>query len=98
MKTEGKVKCGAHGWQDETFVCQHIGESLRTGVPVGFYCANEEPSLRPDAWCSVCEEARIAAGGDWTDETYKLLFIQLLCAACYDHAKDIAERGHKLVQ
>jgi hypothetical protein len=30
-----KISCGVHGWQDQTFVCQHIAESLRTGIPVG---------------------------------------------------------------
>ena len=94
----GKVKCSTHGLQDETFVCEHIVNSMRTRVPVGFHWPSESDERRPDAWCSACEEARIAAGGDWTDEVMKVVDIQLLCAACYDHAKGILEAGRKVTQ
>jgi hypothetical protein len=42
----------------------------------------------------------VAAQGedDWTEELMKLVDPQLLCGACYDYAKDIAFRGHKLKQ
>jgi hypothetical protein len=98
MTIPDKVKCDVHGTQDEAFVCQHIFRSLHTGVPVGFYWADEYPSKHPDAWCSACEEARVAAGGEWMDEAYELLDIKLVCGACHDYAKDIWLRGHKLTQ
>lgn len=95
---DGKIRCSTHGLQDETFVCEHIINSTRTGVPVGFHWPAESDQPRPDAWCSACDEARIAAGGDWTDEVYKILNIKLLCGACYDYAKCIWEAGRKVVQ
>jgi hypothetical protein len=93
-----KVKCATHGWQDESFVCQHIVESLHTGAAVGFHWPAGSESLHPDAWCSACESARVSAGGDWTPEVEKLLNIKLLCGACYDHAKGIWSRGYKAAQ
>ena len=43
------ISCDIHGDQEETFVCQHLVDSLHTRKPVGFYCASEP---RGDAWCS----------------------------------------------
>jgi hypothetical protein len=37
MSNNSKVQCETHGWQEESFVCQHIATSLQTGVPVGFH-------------------------------------------------------------
>jgi len=94
----GKVQCSTHGLQDEAFVCEHIVNSLHTGFPVGFHWPSESDQPRPDAWCSDCEEARVAAGGDWTDEVMKVVNIKILCGACYDHAKGIWEAGRKVTQ
>lgn len=63
-----KINCSVHGWQERAFVCQHIGQSLHTGVPVGFYWSSQDSSPQPDAWCGDCEKDRLAAGGDWTPE------------------------------
>lgn len=93
-----KVECATHGWQDESFVCQHIVASLHTGSPVGFHWPSASESLHPDAWCSACQAARVSAGGDWTPEVEELLNIKLLCGACYEHAKSIWSRGYKAVQ
>jgi hypothetical protein len=84
-----KMSCSVHGWQDQTFVCQHIAQSLHTGTPVGFHWSSQGKACRPDAWCSDCEEARVEAGGDWTLEVEKKLRVKLLCGACYDYAKSI---------
>jgi len=94
----GKVRCDTHGFQDETFVCEHIIHSMYTGVPVGFHWPSDSDQRRPDAWCSACEEARTAAGGDWTDKVMKVVNIKVLCGACYDHAKGIWEAGRKVTQ
>jgi hypothetical protein len=92
-----KISCGVHGWQDETFVCQHVAESLHTGVPVGFHWSSEQPDTRPDAWCAACERLRLEAGGDdWTPEVEKKLGITLLCGSCYDDAKSIWINGRKI--
>ena len=81
-----KVECSIHGPQDETFVCCHLVESLRTGNRVGFYFASEP---RGDAWCEACEEVRIREGGDWNDRSEAFANIKLLCGACYDEVKKI---------
>jgi len=96
VPSPSKVRCGIHGMQDETFVCQHIFESLKSGVPVGFVAAVDPESARPDAWCTRCEKARIEAGGQWTEEVNELLSIRLLCGACYDLAKGISMSGGKV--
>lgn len=98
MEESKKIECCVHGLQDETFVCQHIVQSLQTGVPVGFHWPEDSDQVRPDAWCAKCEDARIKAGGDWNDELYEMLNIKLLCGACYDHAKSIWSHGGKITQ
>jgi hypothetical protein len=95
MSNELKIQCATHGWQEEAFVCQHIAESLQTGVPVGFHWPPDSTNSHPDAWCDACEQSRIDAGGDWTLEAEKLLNIKLLCGACYDFAKSIWKNGQK---
>jgi hypothetical protein len=93
-----KIQCDVHGWQEMTFVCQHIAQSLHTGIPVGFHWSAKSTNARPDAWCSACEEARIEAGGDWTPVVYAKLNVKLLCGACYDHAKSIWSKGRNTTQ
>jgi hypothetical protein len=93
-----QIRCSTHGLQEETLVCHHIIESMHTGVPVGFYWPAESNQRRPDAWCTACEQARVAAGGEWTDEVMKVVNAKVLCGACYDYAKSIWERGRKVTQ
>ena len=98
MSDSQKIDCHVHGWQEQTFVCQHIANSLRTGIRVGFHWSAEQRDARPDAWCSGCEDARLEAGGDWTPEVSAKLKVKLLCAACYDYAKSIWLNGRKITQ
>lgn len=84
-----KVQCLTHGDTEATYVCRHIADSLDTGRAVGFHWPREGLSPRPDAWCSVCEEVRIAEGGDWTDAAMAFVQVQTLCSGCYDRAKNI---------
>lgn len=98
MNTPRQIECCSHGWQLESFVCRHIVRSLQTGVPVGFFWSRESKSPHPDAWCASCEEARAVGSGDWTQDLEEMLDIQLLCGACYEHAKDIWRKGYKEVQ
>jgi len=93
-----KINCQGHGWQEQTFVCQHIAQSLHTGIPVGFFWSSAQTDNRPDAWCLACEQARVEAGGDWTPEVEKKLAVKLLCGVCYDYAKSIWSKGRKLTQ
>jgi hypothetical protein len=88
-----QVECDKHGRQPETFVCQHIFESLSTGVPVGFFYAGPDDE-RGDAWCAACERARAESGeDDWTDELIEALDPRPLCGACYDDAKRLAAQA-----
>jgi hypothetical protein len=98
MSESQKISCDIHGWQEMTFVCQHIARSLHTGIPVGFHWSSQSEAVRPDAWCSACDEARTEAGGDWTPEVEKKLEVKLLCAVCYDYAKSIWSNGRKISQ
>lgn len=98
MMLPEKVLCAIHGEQDEAFVCQHIANSLHTGIPVGFFWSAESTQRHPDAWCEECEKARLAAGGDWIPEVERLLGIKLLCGSCYEYAKSIWSNGRKVAQ
>jgi hypothetical protein len=83
-----KVRCHAHGEQQETFVCQHVAQGLSEKVRVGFWWSQESPeNPRPDAWCTECENRVRATDGEWVGEAEKHLGIKILCGACYDAAK-----------
>lgn len=84
-----KVRCRNHGDEEATYVCRHIVNSLETGRAVGFHWPGESTLGRPDAWCSACEQARLAEGGDWTDAAMAVVQMQTLCGGCYDRAKNI---------
>ncbi len=82
------VDCCTHGKQQATYVCQHIVQSLRDGIPRGFWSAEPEAGdLRPDSWCSACEEMVTKSDGEWNDESENFAGVTLLCGACYDRAK-----------
>src|ERR1700742_5104249 len=98
MSDPQKIVCDLHGLQEQAFVCQHIAQSLHTGVPVGFHWSAQQTGLHPDAWCSSCEKARVDAGGKWTSEVERTLGVKLLCGACYDYAKSIWSTGRKTIQ
>jgi hypothetical protein len=83
------TECERHGVQEEAFVCGHLAQSLVSGFPVGFFWPASATEPRPDAWCSGCEERRVAAGGSWTPEAAAALKVRLVCGACYDLAKDL---------
>jgi hypothetical protein len=93
--SDGTVDCRAHGRQAETFVCRHIVDTLYTREAVGFHWPASATGLRPDAWCSECQAACDAAGGDWTDEVMSFVSVQLLCGGCYDIAKGIWLRARE---
>ena len=86
---ERTVTCYVHGPQAETFVCQHVVQTLRDGVRRGFFWAYDSDQHRPDAWCSECNSRVAATGGEWTEEVVALAKVSLLCGACYDAAKAI---------
>ncbi len=81
------VECMQHGKQQATFVCQHIVETLKDGIPRGFWWSTENPeNPRPDAWCNECE-IMVNDAGEWNDETESFAGIKLICGLCYDDAR-----------
>ena len=89
---EKYVECSSHGKQQATYVCQHIVQSLRDGTPRGFLSAEPEPGdVRPDSWCTACEDIVNNTGGEWNDESEAFAGVTLLCGACYDQAKAMNE-------
>ena len=89
MSDPRTVECERHGPQPETFVCQHIVLSLHTRLPVGFFWPRDSAEARPNAWCAECEERVKLTGGEWIGLADEQLGVSLLCAACYDEAKEL---------
>ena len=80
------AECASHGNRDATFVCQH----LASGTGLGFHWAvdPEEPDLVwPDAWCDACEDVR-RREGEWNDRSEAFAGIKLVCAGCYEQARE----------
>lgn len=88
-KLENTVECCLHGEQQETFVCQHIVQTLNDEIPRGFWWADNPENPRPDAWCSECEAMVQRTGGEWNDESEAFAQVKLLCGVCYDQAKQV---------
>ena len=90
MDDESKyIECSEHGKQQATYVCQHIVQSLLDRKPRGFWWSSEcSENPRPDAWCSECEDL-VNRVGEWNDESEGFAGVKLLCAACYDQAKEM---------
>ena len=83
------VTCPVHGDQRRTFVCKHIVQTLEDRRARGFFFADDEDGDGECAWCAECEDRRVAAGGDWSDELTDEMDIALLCGSCFDTAKRI---------
>ncbi len=57
------IECHEHGPRQQAFVCQH----LLQGEEQGFFWGTDPENPRnpcPDAWCTACDEALQAGGGD----------------------------------
>src|SRR5437867_9591355 len=57
--------------------------------PVGFWWANDPGNHRPDSWCTACNELLREEGGEWNSRSESFADIQLLCAICYDSAREL---------
>ena len=80
------VHCDKHGDRREAFVCDHL---LR-GMHQGFFTGDEPGNPHPDAWCSKCDQIRLAhagADGDWNDMSEPLIKVRLVCGDCYEEIK-----------
>ena len=89
MEEQQIVECAEHGDQQATYVCQHIIQTLKDGIPRGFWTSDDQENPRPDAWCSDCEEVVQEKNGEWDDESEEFAGVTLLCGACYDRAIEI---------
>ncbi|MEM9705404.1 MAG: hypothetical protein AAF850_04930 [Pseudomonadota bacterium] len=74
-----KLKCGAHGLQDETFVCVHITEALATGVASGFYWNSNGGVF--EALCEACN----ALSADEFERNADTI-VRSLCFGCFKDA------------
>lgn len=88
------IDCARHGKSYPTFVCHHLAE----GANRGFYCADDGDDPKPDAWCLKCNELLLANGGEWNEEAESYARITLLCASCYDTAKERNESFRQSLQ
>jgi hypothetical protein len=88
-ESQATVECTTHGAQPEAFLCKHLMGTLDTGTAIGFHWSSASTSETPDAWCNTCEEARVKAGGEWTEEAMETVGVKLICATCYRRAKRI---------
>lgn len=70
-------------------MCRHIVETLSSGTPIGFYWADDSDATYPDAWCGICEGARVEHGGEWSEEVEKGLGVTMICGVCYEKARSI---------
>jgi tetratricopeptide (TPR) repeat protein len=86
-----QVICDVHGATAPAYVCQH----LVTGKGLGFVAAEASETERPDAWCSACEKVRLAEGSEWNERSEAFAGITLICARCYDQARERNESGAK---
>ena len=95
MVDEKLVNCCRHGMQPETFVCNHIVETLTDNQPRGFWWANDPDNDRPDAWCTECNTRLRDNGGEWNEEIETFAHVRLLCGCCYDSAKAVNFQSEK---
>ena len=89
MASDDKITCRVHGEQPRAFVCQHIVAGLDSRERVGFFWfIDDRENRHPDAWCRECEARAGRHSGDWAGDALAYLKPQVLCAVCYDMAKD----------
>ena len=83
-----EVVCPEHGRQRIGLACAHIAHAIDSGKPVGFFWGDDTDNAGPDAWCTTCEAALLATpAGASTDEWFLACNFKILCAGCWDQAK-----------
>lgn len=73
MTDEHVVECDQHGPQPETFVCQHIVQSLASGQPVGFHWPADSNQECRDVWCSACHDRHERRGFEWAGDAGRVV-------------------------
>lgn len=80
--------CSQHGTQGIGLVCTHVAHAIDSGEQVGFFWGDDTDTARPDAWCLQCERALIALNGASSTQWFVDAEFKILCASCWDEAKE----------
>jgi hypothetical protein len=80
------INCCMHGDQGIGLVCIHAAIAIDSGESSGFFWSDNTDLARPDAWCSMCEQRLVREG--WSESWFKDADFKILCAACWDLAKE----------
>lgn len=83
-----KVLCDEHGSKDMSFTCIHIAMALDEKEKVGFYYSEVQDDLPQIAWCGECEQWLLDNGEEWTDVFQAKADFKMLCADCFDEARN----------
>jgi hypothetical protein len=83
---DNRIHCCTHGDQGIGLVCIHAATAMDHGESSGFFCSDNTDLARPDAWCNTCEE-RLERDG-WSQAWFNDADFKILCAACWDVAKE----------
>ena len=89
MTAEKQTMCGRHGRQGIGLVCIHVALALDSREEVGFFWGDDTDTARPDAWCGKCESTLRSMGPQRSSEWFKQSDFKILCAACWDEAKNL---------
>lgn len=84
-----------HGVNQMAMACRHVVSALDTMSPtaVGFHWASSDKKRYPDAWCSNCDRALTAAGGEWTPALIDRAGFGTLCPDHYEFLKLSTQPG-----
>jgi hypothetical protein len=82
-----------HRGKPMAIACRHIVRFIESsaGKPVGFHHAPSDRERFPDAWCTACDKALAAAGGEWTPKVLERMGLRTLCPCCYLFAQGMAD-------
>ena len=83
-----KVLCGQHGSKDMSFTCIHLAIAIDSKEKVGFFYSEAEEDLPQIAWCKACEQWLLDHNEEWTDVFQAQADFKMLCADCFEEAKN----------
>ena len=85
-----QVNCSEHGENELVLSCQHLTKKFKNEV----YLIPSELNEDAQAWCGVCETARIKDKG-WYDYADSIASWKVICSKCLsviiNNAKEVIE-------
>ncbi len=75
------IRCDRHGPREKAIVCRHLPQPTEGG----YFAVPAEAGEPAQAWCQVCEDARIADHG-WYDYADSVAQWLLVCTECLARA------------